>query len=83
MDWVVSATLERGNMVRSISSKANILKVGIFAILFCVVGLSVCAEELAKSQMPQKFVYLETGFFPPTEKIVIDLEAEKITYEFR
>lgn len=69
-------------MVRSISSKANILKVGIFAILFCVVGLSVCAEDQTKSQIPQKFVYLETGFFPPTEKIVIDLEAEKITYEF-
>ena len=70
------------NMVMSIFSRENILKVGIFAILFCMVGVSVCAEEPAKSQIPLKFVYLETGFFPPTEKIVIDLDAEKITYEF-
>lgn len=69
-------------MDKSISSRASILKVGVFVILFCMAGVSVCAEEQAKSQPPQKFVYLETGFFPPTETVVIDLEAEKITYEF-
>ncbi|MBR4612448.1 MAG: dual specificity protein phosphatase family protein [Kiritimatiellae bacterium] len=69
-------------MVRSSASRASILKVVIFAILFCAVGLSIYAEDQAKSQIPQKFVYLETGFFPPTEKVVIDLEAVKITYEF-
>ena len=29
-----------------------------------------------------KIIYLEFGFAPPTEKIVIDLENEKISYEF-
>ncbi len=29
-----------------------------------------------------KIIYIETGFSPPTEKIVIDLENEKISYEF-
>ena len=29
-----------------------------------------------------KIIYLETGFDGPTEKIVIDLENEKISYEF-
>lgn len=42
-------------------------------------------KETAENAMPyapQKYVYLETGFGGPTEQIVIDLENEKITYEF-
>ena len=60
----------------------DILKIVVFVILFCMIDVFVCAEESAKSHRPRKFVYLETGFFPPTEKIMIDLETEKITYEF-
>ena len=40
------------------------------------------AVENATPYVPQKYVYLETGFGGPTEQIVIDLENEKITYEF-
>ena len=40
------------------------------------------AVENATPYAPQKYVYLETGFGGPTEQIVIDLENEKITYEF-
>lgn len=60
----------------------SLLKIGAFVILFWAIGVSVYAEERAKSHMPLKFVYLETGFFPPTERIEIDLNAGKITYEF-
>ena len=40
------------------------------------------AVENATPYAPQKYVYLETGFGGPTEQIVIDLENEKITYEY-
>ena len=40
------------------------------------IGISPEGKETAK------IIYLEFGFAPPTEKIVIDLENEKISYEF-